>query len=190
VIGGGGRRARGRAGVAVAGAGRGGRGQPDARRAAAAAAARACGAPGRRSRMTWRMRTSSSTPPRRDGRAHEADLPVAGRPAAPARSSSTLSTTLCETPWLATARARGIEAHNGLSMLVFQAATAFGQWTGVDRRSMPCTRRPRRRASHQQFPDGSLNLSAEMPTKQSSQGRSPEDKNRGPSRNVGHIRTA
>ncbi|MEO8694089.1 MAG: shikimate dehydrogenase [Acidimicrobiales bacterium] len=36
-----------------------------------------------------------------------------------------------ETPWLAAARAKGIEAHNGLSMLVFQAAHAFAQWTGV-----------------------------------------------------------
>ena len=36
-----------------------------------------------------------------------------------------------ETPWLAAARARGIEAHNGLSTLVFQAAHAFGQWTAV-----------------------------------------------------------
>ena len=36
-----------------------------------------------------------------------------------------------ETPWLAAAQARGIEAYNGLSMLVFQAAQAFGQWTGV-----------------------------------------------------------
>jgi shikimate dehydrogenase len=36
-----------------------------------------------------------------------------------------------ETPWLAAARARGIQSHNGLSMLVFQAAQAFGQWTGV-----------------------------------------------------------
>ena len=35
-----------------------------------------------------------------------------------------------ETPWLAAARARGIEAHGGLSMLVFQAAHAFAQWTG------------------------------------------------------------
>ena len=37
-----------------------------------------------------------------------------------------------ETRWLAAARERGIEAHSGLSMLVFQAAQAFGQWTGVD----------------------------------------------------------
>ena len=36
-----------------------------------------------------------------------------------------------ETPWLAAARARGIEAHNGLSMLVYQAAQAFAQWTGL-----------------------------------------------------------
>jgi shikimate dehydrogenase len=35
-----------------------------------------------------------------------------------------------ETPWLSAARANGIEAHNGLSMLVFQAAQAFAQWTG------------------------------------------------------------
>ena len=35
-----------------------------------------------------------------------------------------------ETPWLAAARARGIEAHGGLSMLVFQAAHAFALWTG------------------------------------------------------------
>ncbi len=36
-----------------------------------------------------------------------------------------------ETPWLAALRAGGIEAHNGLSMLVFQAATAFELWTGL-----------------------------------------------------------
>lgn len=35
-----------------------------------------------------------------------------------------------ETPWLAAARRRGIDAHNGLSMLVFQAASAFEEWTG------------------------------------------------------------
>ena len=36
-----------------------------------------------------------------------------------------------ETAWLAALRARGVEAHNGLSMLVYQAATAFTLWTGV-----------------------------------------------------------
>ena len=36
-----------------------------------------------------------------------------------------------ETPWLAAARVHGFEAHNGLSMLVFQAAHAFGHWTGM-----------------------------------------------------------
>jgi shikimate dehydrogenase len=36
-----------------------------------------------------------------------------------------------ETPWLAAARAAGIEAHNGLSMLVHQAAIAFTHWTGL-----------------------------------------------------------
>ena len=35
-----------------------------------------------------------------------------------------------ETAWLAALRGRGIEAHNGLSMLVFQAAHAFRLWTG------------------------------------------------------------
>jgi shikimate dehydrogenase len=37
-----------------------------------------------------------------------------------------------ETPLLAAARTAGIEAHNGLSMLVFQAAQAFELWTGCD----------------------------------------------------------
>ncbi len=36
-----------------------------------------------------------------------------------------------ETAWLAAARKEGIEAHNGLSMLVHQAALAFTFWTGV-----------------------------------------------------------
>lgn len=36
-----------------------------------------------------------------------------------------------ETPWLAALRAAGVEAHNGLSMLVYQAATAFELWTGA-----------------------------------------------------------
>jgi shikimate dehydrogenase len=37
-----------------------------------------------------------------------------------------------ETVWLAALRGRGIEAHNGLSMLVFQAAHAFTLWTGLE----------------------------------------------------------
>ena len=36
------------------------------------------------------------------------------------------------TPWLAALRAGGVEAHNGLSMLVYQAAAAFELWTGAD----------------------------------------------------------
>ncbi len=35
-----------------------------------------------------------------------------------------------ETPWLAAARAQGIEAFNGLAMLVHQAAVAITHWTG------------------------------------------------------------
>ncbi len=37
-----------------------------------------------------------------------------------------------ETPFLAAARARGIQCTNGLGMLVHQAALAFELWTGVD----------------------------------------------------------
>ncbi len=37
-----------------------------------------------------------------------------------------------ETPWLAALRSRGVQAHNGLSMLVYQAAVAFKLWTGVE----------------------------------------------------------
>lgn len=36
-----------------------------------------------------------------------------------------------ETAWLAALRQRGVEAHNGLSMLAYQAAAAFELWTGV-----------------------------------------------------------
>ena len=36
-----------------------------------------------------------------------------------------------ETVWLGALRARGVEAHNGLSMLVFQAAAAFEIWTDM-----------------------------------------------------------
>ncbi len=37
-----------------------------------------------------------------------------------------------ETAWLAALRRRGVEAHNGLSMLAHQAAAAFELWTGVE----------------------------------------------------------
>ena len=37
-----------------------------------------------------------------------------------------------ETAWMAGLRDLGIEAHGGLSMLVFQAARAFTLWTGMD----------------------------------------------------------
>ncbi|MEQ8839682.1 MAG: shikimate dehydrogenase [Acidimicrobiales bacterium] len=37
-----------------------------------------------------------------------------------------------ETAWLASARAAGIDAHNGVSMLIHQAAVAFTLWTGVE----------------------------------------------------------
>ena len=37
-----------------------------------------------------------------------------------------------ETVWLAALRHRGVEVHNGLSMLAFQAAAAFELWTGTE----------------------------------------------------------
>ncbi len=37
-----------------------------------------------------------------------------------------------ETVWLAALRVRGVEAHNGLSMLAYQAAAAFELWTGIE----------------------------------------------------------
>ena len=36
-----------------------------------------------------------------------------------------------ETAWLAALRQQGVEAHNGMSMLVYQAAAAFELWTGI-----------------------------------------------------------
>jgi len=37
-----------------------------------------------------------------------------------------------ETPFVAAARAAGVAAHDGLGMLVHQAAAAFTRWTGVE----------------------------------------------------------
>ena len=36
-----------------------------------------------------------------------------------------------ETAWLAALRRRGVQTHNGLSMLVHQAAASFEMWTGT-----------------------------------------------------------
>ena len=37
-----------------------------------------------------------------------------------------------ETAWLVALRQRGVQAHNGLSMLAYQAAAAFELWTGAE----------------------------------------------------------
>ena len=37
-----------------------------------------------------------------------------------------------ETAWVAALRQRGVEAHNGLSVLAYQAAAAFELWTGAE----------------------------------------------------------
>ena len=37
-----------------------------------------------------------------------------------------------ETAWLDALRRQGVEAHNGLSMLAYQAAAAFELWTGIE----------------------------------------------------------
>jgi shikimate dehydrogenase len=63
--------------------------------------------------------------------AHAGDLPAPADVLRPGQLVVDLVYNPLETPWLATARALGIEAHNGLSMLVYQAAHAFGHWTGM-----------------------------------------------------------
>jgi shikimate dehydrogenase len=63
--------------------------------------------------------------------AHEADLPAPADTLRPGQLVVDLVYNPLETRWLATARALGLEAHSGLSMLVFQAAHAFGHWTGM-----------------------------------------------------------
>ena len=74
----------------------------------------------------------NATPIGMAGTASAADLPV--EPAL--LSEGTVAVDLiyhpAETAWMAALRQRGIEAHGGLSMLVFQAARAFVLWTGVE----------------------------------------------------------
>ena len=62
---------------------------------------------------------------------HEAEVPVSPDRLRPGQVVIDLVYNPLETRWLAAARARGVAAHNGLSMLVFQAAHAFVQWTGA-----------------------------------------------------------
>ena len=63
--------------------------------------------------------------------AHETEMPVPPDHLRPGQVVVDLVYNPLETRWLAAARARGIVAYNGLSMLVYQAAHAFGQWTGA-----------------------------------------------------------
>ena len=63
--------------------------------------------------------------------AHEAEVPVSPDRLRPGQVVIDLVYNPLETRWLAAARAKGVAAHNGLSMLVFQAAHAFVQWTGA-----------------------------------------------------------
>jgi shikimate dehydrogenase len=73
----------------------------------------------------------NATPLGMDG-AHVVDLPAPADLLRPGQIVVDLVYNPLETRWLAQARSRGIEAHNGLSMLVFQAAHAFALWTGVN----------------------------------------------------------
>jgi len=64
--------------------------------------------------------------------AHQSDLPVPAAVLRPGQIVVDLVYNPLQTALMATARSRGLEAHNGLGMLVFQAGHAFGQWTGVN----------------------------------------------------------
>ena len=50
----------------------------------------------------------------------------------PGQVAADLVTWPVETAWQAALRRRGVEAHNGLSMLAYQAAAAFELWTGIE----------------------------------------------------------
>jgi shikimate dehydrogenase len=60
------------------------------------------------------------------------DLPVPAALLRPGQIVVDLIYDPLDTPFTTAARAAGATAHNGLSMLVFQAAAAFELWTGLD----------------------------------------------------------
>ncbi len=60
----------------------------------------------------------------------DASMPVDPDLMAPGQVAVDLIYHPLATPWVLALRERGIEAHGGLSMLIFQAARAFTLWTG------------------------------------------------------------
>lgn len=74
----------------------------------------------------------NATPIGMAGTASSGDLPVDPALVGDGAVAVDLIYHPAETAWMAELRHRGIEAHGGLSMLVFQAARAFVLWTGVE----------------------------------------------------------
>ena len=66
------------------------------------------------------------------GMGSDASMPCAPTLLRPGQVAVDLVYEPIETAWLAALRDQGVEAHNGLSMLVYQAAAAFELWTGVE----------------------------------------------------------
>ena len=66
------------------------------------------------------------------GMGSDASMPCAPALLRPGQVAVDLVYEPIETAWLAALRRHGVEAHNGLSMLVYQAAAAFELWTGTE----------------------------------------------------------
>ena len=66
------------------------------------------------------------------GMGSDASMPCAPDLLRPGQVAVDLVYEPIETAWLAALRRQGVEAHNGLSMLVYQAAAAFELWTGTE----------------------------------------------------------
>ena len=98
---------------------------PDAA-ARAAALAPGCGRVGERADIRSADLVVNATPIGMHGDAQ----PVPAALVDPGQVAVDLIYAPAETAWLAALRARGVAAHNGLSMLVHQAARAFEIWTG------------------------------------------------------------